>query len=93
MAHHRSPGTSRKRLSRRAIDEIASRKDDHVITECGCMVIPEVTTKMIGGGKAAECGRHGFQKIIRAAKPREVTNELLGRPRDYQNVLPDEPPF
>jgi hypothetical protein len=77
---------------------VIAKKDERVITACGCLAIPElllplVTTKALGR-PMAECFTHGLQEVIRKAKPREIYNQALGLPLCYEAPpLPDEPPF
>ena len=67
----------KRRLSARAIEEIRLRKNDRVITECGCITIPEIVSERLGV-KSCFCDTHGEQKIIRIATGREVIAMTLG---------------
>jgi hypothetical protein len=74
------------------------RKDDRVITACGCLVIPDVLImyRLIDNRKASvECPEHGWQHIVRNATGREKLNHAIGFPLDYQPPIPpdDEIPF
>jgi hypothetical protein len=85
-----------KRLSSKAIEEIRLRRDDRVITACGCLVIPGIVFKLQIDNRrpSVECSKHGLQKIIRKATGRESINHVLGLPLDYTPPpVPDEPPF
>lgn len=69
---------AKRRLSPRAIDEIRLRNlRDRVITECGCVTIPEIIEQRLGV-KSCFCYEHGEQKIVRLATGREVTQMILG---------------
>jgi hypothetical protein len=81
-----------KRLPSRAIDAIAARREDRVITACGCVVLPEVIC-LFPGENEAECREHGWQTIVRRATVRECANMVLGLPLDYTPSYPDVPPF
>jgi hypothetical protein len=86
----------KRKLSKRAIDNINSRKDDRVVTVCGCIVIPEIIGRLIGSHPKKEsvmCPAHGWQAIEHKAATREVLNAQKGLPLDYRLMLPDEPPF
>jgi len=55
------------------------RKNDRVVTECGCIVIPQMIVKVFGRDiQAVECPDHGNQVIVRKATGREVTEMVLG---------------
>lgn len=87
---------SKRKLSKRAIDNIVSKRDDRVVTVCGCIVIPEIIGRLIGSYPKKEsvmCPMHGWQRIEHRATQREVVNASKGLPLDYQEVQPDEPPF
>jgi hypothetical protein len=68
------------------IQAIISRKTTEVITECGCVVVPG---PVIGFGDKTEtmCDQHGWQRISRRARLREIA----GMPEPLP--LPEEPSF
>src|SRR5208282_2098882 len=72
-------GISHRRLPKRAIDEIVARRNDTLLTECGCITLPEVLHELLGGA-LAKCTTHGWQKIERKATGREALNFFLGYP-------------
>jgi hypothetical protein len=76
-------------LSARAIDEINLRENDRVITECGCIIIPQLIMQRLGV-KSAECDTHGDQAIVRKATGKEVMEKVLGLPLPE---VPDIPEF
>ena len=83
-----------KRLSKRAIDEIRLNREDRVITECGCVVIPGTMVRIINRRKSTYCDTHGWQDVIRKILPVEAINIALGLPLEARRAdLPDEPPF
>jgi hypothetical protein len=78
-------------LSRRAIENIVARREDRLITECGCVVLPPALAIM--GHMVTECREHGEQVIVRKATPRETMNWDLGLPLNHTTELPENPPF
>src|ERR1700722_4683623 len=89
------PGISRRRLPKAAVESITSRTVQELLTECGCIVLPFPLFTLLGSkDKCVICDRHGKQRVVRRAKPREITNEVLGVPLEYEPPpLPDKPPF
>jgi hypothetical protein len=84
--------TSRKpaarRLPKKAIDQIIARRNTEVVTECGCVLLPEPLVELLGEKKSSVlCPDHGWQYVIRAAKLREI----WGMPEP--GPLPEDPPF
>lgn len=80
-------GTSR-RLPRRAIDQIAARRNGRIVAACGCLVIPEVIALL--SPVEIQCNIHGWQEAIRTASFREVAGYVLGEPLPE---MPAEPQF
>ena len=88
-----SPGkTSRKpapkRLPKKAIDQIIARRNTEIVSECGCVLLPESVLLVLGGkNRSVLCPEHGWQYVIRAATMREVWGIPEALP------LPEDPPF
>jgi hypothetical protein len=83
----------KKPLSRRAIDNIVSRRDVRYITECGC-VVAENNPIFEGLGRIRlTCKEHGSQLAVRKATRTENINSDLQLPLDSKPEYPDIPPF
>jgi hypothetical protein len=93
-----SPGISPKksrRLSRKAIDNIRARKEDRILSSCGCVVIPEALIKVLGTKEQPiYCEKHGWQNAMRHITGQEAVNIALELPFDTPaKVIPEAPEF
>jgi hypothetical protein len=86
----------KRRLTRRAIQEIIARRADEMIAECGHISYPGHVAVLVDNKKkhvwCPECKEYKWAS--RNATPREVLNGALGLPLDFEpEPLPDIPPF
>jgi hypothetical protein len=84
----------KKRLSRRAIDNIVSRREDRLLSACGCVIIPSFLIRVLGNKQPVYCESHGWQDAIRKITPREAYNHAMELPLDTPAPeVPENPAF